>query len=63
MKNLPLGRPYLKPELILEEIEKVLQTRWISGGPAISRFETALKEYNGDPDRKYIAVSNGTTAI
>lgn len=61
--NVKLGQPFLKKEIILKEIEKVLDTRWISGGPEIKKFEDAIKEYNNDLEGKYIAVSNGTTAI
>lgn len=60
---IPLGKPLIKKEIVLKEIEKVLDTRWISGGPTIKKFEDAVKLYNDDPDGKYIAVSNGTTAI
>ncbi len=58
-----LGRPYIKPEIVLEEIEKALETRWISGGPTIGKFEEAVKEYNKDKDGRYIAVANGTVAL
>jgi len=58
-----LGQPFLKKEVILKEIERVLDTKWISGGPTIAAFENALKKYNNDLEGKYIAVSNGTTAI
>jgi dTDP-4-amino-4,6-dideoxygalactose transaminase len=62
-KKIPLGRPYLNKEAILEEIGKVIDTRWISGGPTIAKFEEAVKEFNNDPDGHYIAVSDGTCAI
>ena len=39
IKNIPLGRPYLDKEAILNEIAKVIDTRWISGGPTIAKFE------------------------
>ena len=45
-KSIPLGRPFLNKEAILDEISKVLDTRWISGGLTISKFEEAIKEYN-----------------
>lgn len=61
--KLPLAKPFIKKHLILEEIEKALDTKWISGGPTIGKFEEAIKKYNGDEKRYYIAVSNGTTAI
>lgn len=60
-QQIPLGRPYLNKELILEEIGKVLDTKWISGGPTIAKFEEALQEYlQSGP---VVAVSNGTVAI
>lgn len=62
-KKIPLGRPYLNKEAILEEIGKVIDTRWISGGPTIAKFEEAVKAFNDDPDGHYIAVSDGTCAI
>lgn len=63
MKKIPLGRPYLDTNSILKEIESVLETRWISGGPTIQKFEEAVKAYNNDPNGYYIAVSDGTCAI
>jgi dTDP-4-amino-4,6-dideoxygalactose transaminase len=62
-RKIPLGRPYLDKEAILEEIAKVIDTRWISGGPTIAKFEEAVKDFNQDPDGHYIAVSDGTCAI
>lgn len=59
--QIPLGRPYLNKELILEEIGKVLDTKWISGGPTIAKFEEALQEYIGGGYA--VAVANGTVAI
>jgi len=61
--KITLGRPFLKKEIILKEIEKVLDSKWISNGPTISIFENAIKEYNNDKGGYYIAVSNGTVAI
>jgi len=61
--SIPLGKPFIKTDIILEEVRKALDTKWISGGPTIKKFEDAIKAYNNDPDGKYIAVSNGTTAI
>ena len=60
-QKISLGRPYLNKELILEEIGKVLDTRWISGGPTIAKFEEALQEYIGGGYA--VAVANGTIAI
>lgn len=61
MKNIPLGRPYLNTDNILEEVKKVLDAKWISGGPTIAKFEEAVKEYNGGGYP--VAVANGTVAI
>ena len=63
MNKIPLGKPYIKPEVVLSEISKVLDTHWISGGPTITKFEEEIKKYNGDKDRYYVAVSNGSVAI
>lgn len=62
-KKVPLGRPYLDVASILKEVESVLESRWISGGPTIQRFEEAVKSFNNDPDGHYVAVSDGTCAI
>jgi perosamine synthetase len=62
-KKIPLGRPYLNKEFILKEISDVIDSRWISGGPTISKFEEAIKSFNQDDKGYYIAVSDGTCAI
>lgn len=62
-KKIPLGRPYLDKKAILTEISKVIDTRWISGGPTIAQFEEAIKTFNQDPEGHYVAVSDGTCAI
>lgn len=59
--KIPLGRPYLNTDLILEEVKKVLDTRWISGGPSIAKFEEEVSNYIGGGYP--VAVSNGTIAI
>jgi perosamine synthetase len=61
--KIPLGRPYLKKDVVLSQIEKVLDRRWISGGPAIVEFEEAVKAYNKDEDGHYIALSNATVGL
>lgn len=61
--KIPLGKPYIKKDIVLKEIEKVLDRRWISGGPAISEFESAVKNYNKDDKGHYIAVSNATVGL
>jgi dTDP-4-amino-4,6-dideoxygalactose transaminase len=61
MKKIPLGKPYLKTDVVLKYVEEALETKWISGGPTIAKFEEAFKEYlkGGYP----VAVSNGSIAI
>jgi len=61
MTKIPLGKPYLKTEVILEEIKKVLDTKWISGGPTIAKFEEAFGSYLGGGYP--VAVANGSIAI
>ena len=61
--KIPLGKPYIKKEIVLKEIEKVLDRKWISGGPAIGEFEDAIKSYNNDKDGYYIAVANATVGL
>jgi perosamine synthetase len=61
--KIPLGKPYIKKEVVLKEIEKVLDRRWISGGPAITEFEEAVKNYNNDRDGHYIAIANATVGL
>jgi len=63
MTNIPLGRPYIKTDIVLSEIKKVLDSRWTSGGPVITEFENEVKIYNEDSVGHYIAVSNGTVAL
>lgn len=62
-KKIPLGKPYLDIASILREVESVLESRWISGGPTIQKFEEAVKSFNNDQTGHYIAVSDGTCAI
>jgi len=59
--KIPLGKPYLNTDNILEEVKKVLDTKWISGGPTIAKFEEEVKNYIGGGFP--VAVSNGTIAI
>ena len=61
MRKIPLGRPYLNTENILDEVKQVLDTKWISGGPTIAKFEDAIQLYNGGGYP--VAVANGTIAI
>jgi len=63
MKKIPLGKPYLNTDYILEEVKTVVDSRWISGGPTIEKFEDSVRDWNDDPEGHYIAVSDGTCAI
>lgn len=60
-RKIPLGRPFLDTQSILKEVEAALETKWISGGPTVVKFEEAFKEYIGGGFP--VAVSNGTIAI
>ena len=60
-KSLPLGKPYLKNEIILEYVKAALETKWISGGPTIAKFEEEFKNYLGGGYP--VAVTNGSIAI
>ena len=62
-RKIPLGKPFLKKDIILKEIEKVLDRKWISGGPAITEFEEAVKKYNDDEQSHYVAVANATVGL
>lgn len=60
-RKIPLGKPFLNTQNILKEVEAALETKWISGGPTIAKFEEAFKDYIGGGFP--VAVSNGTIAI
>jgi len=62
MVKIPLGKPFLKTDVVLDRLKEVLDSRWISGGPTINKFEEALRDYNND-DGYYVAVSNATTGL
>ena len=58
--KIPLLRPYFDSEE-LEEIQKVLDSGWVSQGPKVKEFEDKIAEYLGV---KYaIAVTNCTSAL
>ena len=58
--KIPLLRPYFDSEE-LEEIQKVLDSGWVSQGPKVKEFEEKIAEYLGV---KYaIAVTNCTSAL
>lgn len=62
MVKIPLGKPFLKTDVILDRIKEVLDSKWISGGPTINKFENAVRDYNND-NGYYVAVSNATTGL
>ena len=39
MRKVQLGKPFLKKDVLIEELGKVIESRWISGGPKIGEFE------------------------
>jgi dTDP-4-amino-4,6-dideoxygalactose transaminase len=58
--KIPLLRPYFDSEE-LEEIQKVLDSGWVTQGPKVKEFEDKIAEYLGV---KYaIAVTNCTSAL
>ena len=58
--KIPLLKPYFDSEEI-EEIQKVLDSGWVSQGPKVKEFEDRIAEYLGV---KYaIAVTNCTSAL
>ena len=58
--NIPLTRPYLDSDE-LNEVEKVLDSGWVSQGPKVKEFEDKFAEYTGS---KYaVAVTNCTCAL
>ena len=60
MKYIPYGRQWIDSKDI-KEVVKVLKSNWITQGPKIREFESALCKYTG---AKYaVAVSNGTAAL
>ncbi len=60
MKSIPYGRQYIDEEDIKAVVE-VLRSDWLTCGPKVQEFESALCEYTG---AKYaVAVSSGTAAL
>jgi UDP-4-amino-4,6-dideoxy-N-acetyl-beta-L-altrosamine transaminase len=60
MKNIPYGRQDIDSQDI-EAVRAVLQSDWLTQGPAIERFESSVAQYCGV---KYaVAVSNATAAL
>ncbi|MBX7093168.1 MAG: UDP-4-amino-4,6-dideoxy-N-acetyl-beta-L-altrosamine transaminase [Flavobacteriales bacterium] len=60
MKTIPYGRQHITPEDI-EAVNKVLQSDYLTQGPAVAEFEQAFADY---VEAKYaVAVTNGTAAL
>lgn len=60
MKVIPYGRQFIDSADI-KEVIRVLKSDWITQGPKINEFESALCKYTG---AKYaVVVSNGTAAL
>lgn len=58
--KIPLLKPYFDSEE-LEEIQKVLDSGWVSQGPKVKEFEDKITNYLGV---KYaVAVTNCTSAL
>jgi len=60
MKYIPYGHQWINEDDI-EEVVKVLKSDWITTGPKIAEFETALCSYIGC--RHAVAVNSGTSAL
>jgi UDP-4-amino-4,6-dideoxy-N-acetyl-beta-L-altrosamine transaminase len=60
MNPIPYGKQHIT-EADLQAVNEVLQTDFLTGGPAISRFESAFAQYVGA--RYAVAVSSGTAAL
>lgn len=60
MKSIPYGRQSISPEDI-QAVVKVLQSDWLTTGPSVEAFETAVAEYCGA--RYAVAVNSATSAL
>ena len=58
--NIPYGRQWIQQDDIAAVL-KVLQSDWLTTGPAVKEFETALAEQTGA--RYAVVVSSGTAAL
>jgi dTDP-4-amino-4,6-dideoxygalactose transaminase len=58
--KIPLARPHFSEEEI-REIRKVLDSRWVSQGPAVEKFEKNFGKYIGT--KHAIAVNSATSAL
>ena len=57
---LPISRPSLGEEEIAEVVDS-LRSGWITTGPKVERFETALKEYVGS--KEMVALTSATAGL
>ena len=57
---IPLHRPYVGPEELIE-IKKVIDSKWLTQGPKVKEFEESVKDYLGIDYA--IACSSCTTAL
>ena len=60
MRTLPLNKPYFDSEE-LKEIQKVLDSGWVSQGPKVKEFENKITNFLGI--NYAVAVSNCTSAL
>lgn len=57
---IPYGRQHINDDDVASVVE-VLKSDWLTQGPAVPRFESALASYTGA--RHAVAVTNGTAAL
>ena len=60
MNPIPYGKQHIT-DADIDAVKAVLQSDYLTGGPAIARFETAFAAYVGA--RYAVAVSSGTAAL
>lgn len=60
MPKIPLARPFYD-ERDLEAVKKVLDSRWVAQGPAVTEFEKRFSAYSGA--RFGVAVNSATSAL
>jgi dTDP-4-amino-4,6-dideoxygalactose transaminase len=59
-KEIPFSMPYIGDDEI-DEVVRVLRSKWITTGSEVTRFEQAVKDYLGAGSA--VAVSSGTAAL
>lgn len=57
---IPYGKHIVDDDDI-KEVVKVLKSDWLTTGPAVTKFETAVSEYTGA--KETVAIANGTAAL